>query len=229
MSERSLAQALARFEGFKKNIPPSIREDVVVEYHRLVDHLASATGEDLTAFKIRAEEVKHRVIGSRPGGYGGGSGSVMYSTDKYCDTSRFKAQIDALAEYLESAGHRRNAEVPPTRPSPATYHIENMYGSAIQHGTRDSRITVNYDAKSAEFSELIATIKAEVPKLGLSPEATNQLNVDIGTIEVQISGAAPRRTIITESMHSIRNILEGAVGSAIASGLLPMIYQYFPK
>src|SRR5579862_6122252 len=122
MGERSLAQALARLEGFKKNIPPSIRQAVVVEYHRLVDDLASATGEDLTAFKIREEEIRHQVVGSRPGGYGGGSRSVTYSTDRYCDTNRFKAQIDALAEYLESAGHRRNAQAQPTRPSPATYN-----------------------------------------------------------------------------------------------------------
>jgi len=43
MNERSLAQALARFEGFRRNIPPSIRENVVTEYHGIVDDLATAT------------------------------------------------------------------------------------------------------------------------------------------------------------------------------------------
>jgi len=97
MNERSLAQALARFEGFRKNIPPSIRGNVVTEYHGIVDDLATAAGEDLTAFKIRPDEVKHKVIGARRGPYGGGPGSVTYSSDKYCDDDRFQAQVDALA------------------------------------------------------------------------------------------------------------------------------------
>ena len=231
MNGRSLAQALARFEGFRKNIPSFIRESVVTEYHSIVDDLASATGEDLTAFKIRPDEVKHNVISVRRGPYGGGPGSRTYSSDKYCDDDRFQAQVDALSEYLESAGHRRSRPAHSTSPSPAapTFNIGHMVGSAIQHGTRGSQITVNYDAKCPEFKQLIETIKAAVPKLGLDKETANQLYVDIGTIEVQISGAAPKQSVITECGHSIRNIIEGAVGSAIASGLLPAIYQYFPK
>ena len=46
---------------------------------------------------------------------------------------------------------------------------------------------------------------------------------------MQISGMAPKHSIITESMHSIRNILEGIIGNMIASGLLPAIYHYFPQ
>src|SRR5436190_1612881 len=120
MDERTLAQTLARFEGFKKNIPPSIRESVVNEYHSIVDALATATGKDLTPFKIRPDELKHKVVAVRPAPYGGGRGSATYSSDKYCDDFRFQAQVDSLAEYLESAGHRRRSEppkiVPPTIP-----------------------------------------------------------------------------------------------------------------
>jgi len=230
MSDRPLAQALARFEGFRKNIPSHIRENVVTEYNAIVDDLASATSEDLAAFKIRADEVKHKAIGGRRRSYRGGAGSTNYTADKYCDDDRFKAQVDALAEYLESAGHRRNGgQTPAARPSPATYNIGTMYGSAIQHATRDSQITVNYNAKSPEFRQLVEKIKAAVPKLGLDEGRANQIYVDVGTVEVQISGAAPKHSIIAESMHSIRSILEGIAGNIIASGLLPAIYQYFPK
>jgi hypothetical protein len=235
MDERTLTLALARFDGFKKNIPPSIREAVVNDYHSIVDALAAATGEDLALFKIRPDELKHKVVGVRPAGYGGGRGSTTYSSDKYCDSSRFQGQIDSLAEYLESAGHRRGSPVHsgklsarPTTSAP-TYNIGSMIGSAIQHGTRDSHVTVNYDAKSAEFRDLIGQIKTAIPKLGLEQEKANQLYIDVGTIEVQISGAAPKQSIIAECMHSIRSILEGMVGSAIASGLLPAIYKHFPK
>jgi hypothetical protein len=57
MDERKLAQALALFEGFRKNIPPAVRENVVEDYHRIVDALAEATGEDLSAFKIQPHEL----------------------------------------------------------------------------------------------------------------------------------------------------------------------------
>lgn len=109
MDERSLTQDLARFNGFRKNIPPAIRENVVNEYHSIVDALATATGEDLTPFKIRPDELKHKVVGARRGPFSGGRGSVTYSSDRYCDDSRFQAQVDSLAEYLESAGHRRRS------------------------------------------------------------------------------------------------------------------------
>ena len=109
MDERSLTQALARFDGFRKNIPPGIRENVVNEYHSIVDALATATGEDLTPFKIRPDELKHKVVAARRAPFSGGRGSVTYSSDRYCDDSRFQAQVDSLAEYLESAGHRRGS------------------------------------------------------------------------------------------------------------------------
>jgi hypothetical protein len=107
MDERNLLKALARFDGFRKNIPPSIREGVVNDYHSIVDAIASAAGDDLAAFKIPPDELKHKVIGARRGSYRGGAGSVAYSSDKYCDDSRFQSQIDSLAEYLESVGLRR--------------------------------------------------------------------------------------------------------------------------
>jgi hypothetical protein len=104
-----------------------------------------------------------------------------------------------------------------------------MIGSAIQHGTRNSEVTVSYDAKSSEFRDLVGQIKGAIPKLGLEQANANQLYIDVGTIEVQISGAAPKQSIIAECMHSIRSILEGITGNAIASGLLPAIYKYFPR
>ncbi len=168
MDERKLAQALARFEGFRKNIPPAIRENVVDDYHRIVDAIAEATGEDLSVFKIQPDELKPKLLSVRPGSFSGRPGSAHYSTDKYCDDSRFQSQVDSLAEYLERIGHRRDLPQPlqKSRPSAApTYNIGSMIGSAIQHGTRDSRIAVNYDAKSSEFRELVQQIKAAIPQL----------------------------------------------------------------
>jgi hypothetical protein len=88
---------------------------------------------------------------------------------------------------------------------------------------------MNNEFKSSEFRELVKNLKTAIPKLGLESEKANQLFIDVGTIEVQISGAAPKPSIIAESVHSIRNILEGMVGSVLASGLLLEINRYLPK
>ena len=104
-----------------------------------------------------------------------------------------------------------------------------MQGSQIVQNSSNTSIDNTYDPKSPEFHELVRTIKEAIPKLNLDRDKTNQLYVDVGTVEVQIGAPNPKRSIITESMNSIRNILEGAIGSAIASGLLPAVYQYFPK
>jgi hypothetical protein len=136
---------------------------------------------------------------------------------------------------LQARGYRTDAlpqsEVRRQRGSSGgpTYNIENMVGSAIQHGTRDSHLTVNYDPKGADFKAFIDHLKTAIPKLELEPEKKNQIYVDIGTIEVQIGALAPKRSIITESIQSIRNILEGMVGSVLASNLLLNLNAFIPK
>ena len=43
---------------------------------------------------------------------------------------------------------------------------------------------------------------------------------DIATIETQLSSPRPKVEIIKESLRSVRNIVEGAVGSMAASGII---------
>jgi hypothetical protein len=104
-----------------------------------------------------------------------------------------------------------------------------MSGSQIVQHSPNTSIKNTCDPTSSDFKELVAQIKAAIPRLQLGPEKTNQLYADIGTVEVQVNAPTPKQSVIIESMHSVRNILEGAVGSAIASGLLPAILNYFPK
>jgi len=154
---------------------------------------------------------------------------------KYCDSTIFRTKVFGLVDYVAS----RVKEYQPPSPSakkpadpkapPSSIYIGTMQGSQIVQNSSNTSITNAYDPKSAKFHELVRTIKEAIQKLNLDRDKTNQLYVDIGTVEVQVGAPNPKRSIITESMHSIRNILEGAIGSAIASGLLPAIYEYFPK
>ncbi len=234
MDQKQLDQALAIFEGFKNNLPTSITEACVKEYHAVVDAIGLATGEtQLHAFKIGDHELEHQVIGRRGMSFSGRPGHVKLSKEKRCDSSRFQRQIDALSHYLESQGYRisnRTSPAPRTEPrSSHSVHIENMFGSAIQQGTRNSQIMVNFDAKGAEFKNLVNEIKETIPKLNLDQERKNQLYADVGTIEVQIASPQPKQSIISECIHSIRSILETVATKALTSGLLLAINKYFPQ
>jgi hypothetical protein len=204
----------------------------VKEYHAVVDAIGLATGEtQLHVFKIGDHELEHRVIGSQRMSFSGRPGHVIRSKEKRCDSSRFQRQIEAFSHYLESQGYRRRTSpAPRTEPrSSHSVHIENMFGSAIQQGTRNSQITASFDAKGAEFKNLVNQIKEAIPKPNLDQERTNQLYADTGTIEVQIVSPCPKQSIIAECMHSIRSILETVPTKTITSGLLLAINKYFPQ
>lgn len=189
------------------------------------------TGEtQLHIFEIGDHELEHKVIGRRGRSFSGRPGSVRRSQDKRCDSNRFQSQIDALSAYLESQGYRkshipksqRQSELTPTH----SVHIERMYGSALQQGTTGSQITINFDVKSADFKSLIQNVKAKIPSLNLDPTSTNQLYADVGTIEVQIASPTPKPSIISESLSSIKAILENAASNVIAAGIVYEIVKF---
>ena len=114
-------------------------------------------------------------------------------------------------------------------PAPETsnvLNVENMYGSSIQQGTQGSNVTINFKAKESELRTALNRIQNSIDELKLTPAAHNQLSVDIGTIEVQLSSPNPKSSIITECLQSVRTILENAAGSLIASGLAVEVGKY---
>jgi hypothetical protein len=204
VDQKALDKALALFEGFRNNLPGHISESCVKEYHAIVVAIGIATGEmGLEIFKIGDHELEKKVIGAQRIGFNGRPGRTVYSSDRRCDDDRFQRQLDALSHYLDSQGYRisnKPAQPPAQQKSTHSVHIERMYGSAIQQGTTASQITVNFDAKSADFRSLIQNIRAKIPSLKLDAESTNQLYSDVGTIEVQIVSPAPKPGIIAESL-----------------------------
>ena len=112
----------------------------------------------------------------------------------------------------------------PTEHFPAVYnilHVGTMSGSAIQQGTQHSSQAVSFQQNQVdEVREFLNSLKRDFPQLGLAPEQNADVEADIATVEAQLRSTRPKGTIIKESLHSIRNILEGATGSLLASGIL---------
>jgi hypothetical protein len=100
-------------------------------------------------------------------------------------------------------------------------HIEQMSHSQIQQGTVGSTQSGTFASLDvAAVAEFVRGLKAQLPQLGLADDDEAVAQSDIVTIETQLSSPRPKAEIIKESLRSIRNIAEGAVGSLAASGIV---------
>ncbi len=99
--QRRQAQAWALFHAFANNLPPEISEERVAEYHGILQELGNASGEDLTAFRIPESELKPKVASwSRPTRRR--RGIVTYTTERYCDPTVMRRQIEAVLRYFHA-------------------------------------------------------------------------------------------------------------------------------
>lgn len=100
-------------------------------------------------------------------------------------------------------------------------HIERMSHSQIQQATAGSTQVGTFTSPDlAAVAEFVRGLKDLLPQLGLTGDDEAVAQSDIATIEAQLSSPRPKAEIIKESLRSIRNIAEGAVGSMAASGIV---------
>lgn len=104
-----------------------------------------------------------------------------------------------------------------------TNNIGSMQNSQLQQGLSNSTQSLNVTQTSVDLADFIKNLKKSIPRLNLEPEDLAELKVEVSTIENQRSSPKPKKIIISESLKSIRNILEGATGSIIATELLKQL------
>jgi hypothetical protein len=92
--------------------------------------------------------------------------------------------------------------------------VETMIGSQVQQGTTASQINAG---TGGELVALVAEIRAALADLNLSDEQRDQVEVDLTTVEVQVNSPRPKAGVIRESLASARSVLEGALGSGLAT------------
>ena len=108
-----------------------------------------------------------------------------------------------------------------TAASGVVFNIGTMSHSQIQGGTRDS--TQALEVSGIDLDEMRSIVKdlhASLSSLKLGPAERDELTQEIATIEAQVRSPKPKLAILQESSRSIRNILEGATGSALATDIL---------
>jgi len=103
------------------------------------------------------------------------------------------------------------------------YHVHyhgNVATSQVQQGTVSSSQSVVMELNLDEVKNLVAAIRNQLVELTLTGERQRQLMADLASIEAQLSAPQPGRGAVAECLSSVRNILEGCVGSLAASALL---------
>jgi len=120
-----------------------------------------------------------------------------------------------------------------TKPQLTTAHfpayvldVQNMTNSSIQQGTNQSSVAITVTSGDVEFvRQLIACLQASIDQLQLSAQATAEMKSEIQTLASRVCSPKPKKVIITETLRSIRTILEGAAGNLIAAGLAAEIVR----
>jgi hypothetical protein len=100
-SDRQWHLAWAKLTAFRENLPPSIEEKHVAEFHSCLDLLESATTEDLSSFRIPGHELKLRVVTVRRPSFVA-PGLMRPTQVKYCDRNLMVRQIDGVYNYFNS-------------------------------------------------------------------------------------------------------------------------------
>ncbi len=120
----------------------------------------------------------------------------------------------------------------PTHYFPAVniINIQHMEGSQIQQGTTKSSQTGTFSFGHINaLPVFITTLKSSLKDLHLQVDDMAEVVADVETIESQLKSSRPKGTILHESLKSIRNILEGATGSVLATNLLNQLAVFFSK
>lgn len=109
----------------------------------------------------------------------------------------------------------------------SNYNINNFFGEVrdtqVQQATGESN--QQYANKTADTEALLAIIKLlrdRMDELGLEEDQKEEVRADLATIESQAGSPKPKQSIIRESLKSVRSILEGAGGGAVAQVLIEL-------
>lgn len=101
-----------------------------------------------------------------------------------------------------------------------THNIGSMQHSQIQHDSPNASQIIRVEIGIKTIADFLQQLRAARDDLKLSNEASAELTAEIATLDSQLHSPNPKNSILLESLRSVRNILEGMTGSAIASALL---------
>jgi hypothetical protein len=129
-------------------------------------------------------------------------------------------------DYVIAALIKQDAD-PTTGGNSTTF---NIYGSNVNYGSPGATITSNIAGFSKEeFANLLGSLRDLLADVQVDQSLKDEINISIGTIELQLNSARPNVSILKESLKSVKTILENAAGSLLASGALAAVNHTLGK
>lgn len=106
----------------------------------------------------------------------------------------------------------------------SSQNITNFYGpvqgpQVLQGGDNAVQIAVSLKLDTAAVGAFVEALKAALPELQLSAPLKSEVQAELATLESQLKSPKPKSGILSESLRSVRTILEGA-GGGVAGQLL---------
>ena len=95
--DKKWALAWAKFDSMHKNLPSSVNEQTVADFHSILHLLQEASGEDLSTFQISDSRVAPRITS-----FSYATGRNTFSATRYCDRNYFITQMDAIRGYFQN-------------------------------------------------------------------------------------------------------------------------------
>ncbi len=103
-------------------------------------------------------------------------------------------------------------------------HIENMTNSAIQQGVSNTTQSVVFtDNNKNDLKILIEELSKIKDRLFSDINQTEEFNAELNTLQSQVQSPKPKKLIISESLKTIRNLIEGVAGNMIAPTIIELI------
>lgn len=109
-------------------------------------------------------------------------------------------------------------------------NIGSMSNSTLQQGSNHS--TINFTSGSGDapsLGDILQSLKKIQDTLDLSLEDKQELQCELQTLESQQQSPRPKNVIITESLKSVKTILETVIGNAGATLLGQQIALLLPN
>jgi len=100
----------------------------------------------------------------------------------------------------------------------------NVLGN--QNTVSVNKTTVTSGATVADFTSLLAELRATLGSAGLDAKAERIIKADLDVVEGEVTDAKPDKSIVEAKLASIAAIAKNAAAIATASGtLLPLIHK----
>ena len=143
-----------------------------------------------------------------------------FASDSYAslETESGAPNGNVLGDFQQHS--QSHGSVPPVSITIGTMADSQLQvGAGIQTGTFGA---VDQDALLSVVHDLIAAL----PNIGLNEADYQEAKAEASTIQAQLGSSRPKASVIHESLATLRRILEGAVGSAAATGFAQSISTF---